>query len=664
MLQAWRYQFVVLLLAACSRSEIVTLARPTDEGSVSSSDSGAGGTGAPGGAPGRDAGGAPDPKQEIVISSDALDETEVGVDYSAALRVTGGEPPYVWSVDRTRLPPAMSLANDGRLGALLAGLAERAGTFDFEVTVSDARGRSTARMFTLRVRPRPWIAYRTRLEVGSELGVAETRSSGEGIRVQGLGEVTSFLWSPRGDALLVQSRLPKLDSQIFLVDLAGLGPSRALDAGALVASSETLVDAAWAPNASGFVYRVGPRGTFDSNRAYWVPIADGRPSPSVLIFESATGFWGHPQFSPDGSKVICRGQIFSSSVEIASVDLGGAEPTTAARAGAPLVADGNVSAWSFSPDSRWLLYEADAEIDNVFELYALSTRSTGFGPPIKLNPPLAPNRDVGTAVPGEELDWMPPTWAPTGARIAFVADVEVDGRLDLYVVDLDGEMPSVARRVSHPSPSGRIDSFAWVDSSHIVYSFAPDGGMPPWELWLADAVGQVAARRLDGKGIGGGRLSRVVRAPRRRGFVLMLSGSFVLRPSVHFGTLDETGDARLRFLYEIGGGNSHSPEFSPPGTYLLAPGDLEGAGTARLHGIDLSGPEPGPPTLLGPDERLVCPPNRSECGGLWRSDGLAAAHVVESGKLIVTEFVGTVPAAPREVRDPKSAPIDSLAWPP
>lgn len=68
------------------------------------------------------------------ISTTALPPVLIGTAYSAQLNATGGTQPYAWSVSASSLPPGLSL--DPVSGAI-SGTPSSAGTFSFEVTVSD-----------------------------------------------------------------------------------------------------------------------------------------------------------------------------------------------------------------------------------------------------------------------------------------------------------------------------------------------------------------------------------------------------------------------------------------------------------------------------------------------------------------------------------------------
>lgn len=82
----------------------------------------------------------------LVISTNTqLPSAVPNVAYSQTLTAAGGTGPYQWAVTGGALPPGMSLST----GGVLSGTPSSAGTFTFQVTVTDSTGASAVRQFTL-----------------------------------------------------------------------------------------------------------------------------------------------------------------------------------------------------------------------------------------------------------------------------------------------------------------------------------------------------------------------------------------------------------------------------------------------------------------------------------------------------------------------------------
>ena len=132
-------------------------------------------------------------------------------------------------------------------------------------------------------------------------------------------------------------------------------------------------------------------------------------------------FVGGLQFSPDSSRVLYLADQDTDEVfEIYSVPSTGGPST---KLNGPLVAGGDVAftGFQFSPDGSRVLYYADQDTDNVNEIYIVPA---GGGTPVKLNGPLP----VGGDVTGFNLQF-----SPDGSRVLYGADQNVDDVFEIFV---------------------------------------------------------------------------------------------------------------------------------------------------------------------------------------------------------------------------------------
>ena len=90
---------------------------------------------------------------------------------------------------------------------------------------------------------------------------------------------------------------------------------------------------------------------------------------------------------------------------------------------------GDVQEFLFTPDGTRIVYLADQDQDEVFELF--SVPSTG-GTPVRLNPTLA----ADAAVEAFAI-------APDGARVVYTSDQETDDQLELFSVPTDGSQAAI-----------------------------------------------------------------------------------------------------------------------------------------------------------------------------------------------------------------------------
>jgi Tol biopolymer transport system component len=202
-------------------------------------------------------------------------------------------------------------------------------------------------------------------------------------------------------------------------------------------------------------------------------------------------------WSPDSSTLVY--QVLEAGENLYAVDVSGADPGAPdqvnpppAVAGGRVVPSAGSLAW-WSPDGSKILYLGDLEADEQYELYVTSFAGGAAGATHKVNGALVAGGDVA--------DMRSSTfWSPDGSKVLFRADQEVDDRFDLYVVDMSGEVPGMPQRVNQDleSPAGVPDNppvgglyFAWSpDSTRVVYmELRSQFDFLAGSLWVVDVSG-------------------------------------------------------------------------------------------------------------------------------------------------------------------------------
>jgi hypothetical protein len=92
------------------------------------------------------------PARALVITnqSGTLAPGQVGVSYAIGVFADGGVSPYRWSVVAGQLPPGLSLTTSpGRI----TGTPTTSGTFTFTLRVTDERGQTATRQFSITITP-------------------------------------------------------------------------------------------------------------------------------------------------------------------------------------------------------------------------------------------------------------------------------------------------------------------------------------------------------------------------------------------------------------------------------------------------------------------------------------------------------------------------------
>lgn len=137
--------------------------------------------------------------------------------------------------------------------------------------------------------------------------------------------------------------------------------------------------------------------------------------PSIFDFKIA----------PDNEYIVYRLRNVDSQFELYSVTMDGS--VTECLNG-DLVPDGNVLTYEITPDSTYVVYRADEEIDGMNKLYRANI--DGAGTRLRLTPWDFP---AGGNVTSFKI-------TPNSLGVVYKADQEVDDRFDLFAVSISGAL--------------------------------------------------------------------------------------------------------------------------------------------------------------------------------------------------------------------------------
>jgi hypothetical protein len=161
------------------------------------------------------------------------------------------------------------------------------------------------------------------------------------------------------------------------------------------------------------------------------------------------------------------------------------QPAAATRISGPLPAFGDVVSYQITPDGSRVIYLADPQVSNKYELF--SVPADGSAPPVRLHDELLPDRD---------LIWH--TLTPDGAQVVFAIEREIGQRFErtLFSVPSDGSAPAVALRL----PTGFNDEMNSVSGFRVtndvlIVEFV-NRVEEAWELFRSDLSGAAPAQRL------------------------------------------------------------------------------------------------------------------------------------------------------------------------
>lgn len=97
------------------------------------------------------------PPAALVITNNSLPNGNVGALYNAQLAVTGGQPPYYWSlaIGSANPPPGLVINPNG----FISGTPTSSGLFSFKVQATDVNSSSTNKVFAVLINPRPILLF-------------------------------------------------------------------------------------------------------------------------------------------------------------------------------------------------------------------------------------------------------------------------------------------------------------------------------------------------------------------------------------------------------------------------------------------------------------------------------------------------------------------------
>lgn len=294
----------------------------------------------------------------------------------------------------------------------------------------------------------------------------------------------------------------------------------------------------WSPDSRRLLFRAQASG-FGASRLVAVDAdgTDGVELSAAVPFQ-ITGVLGDGEWAPDGSRIafIARRPGGGGSVCV-TMTADGQGFVDASGTPVP-VAGADISGFLWSPDSARLAIRGSLEVAGRVDLYVVF--ADGSSPRVRVSPvPVV----GGGSVPVFE-------WSPTGARIAYTADVEVATQLDLFTVAPDGT--GHVRVNGTTVAGGDVERCLWSpDGSRVAFvgDVAADGVS---ELFVVPAAGG-ARTRLSGSIVSGGDVNplqltsgpRSPWSPDGARLVYVADAEVDERQDLHLVRVDGTEPARL-----------------------------------------------------------------------------------------------------------------------
>ncbi|MEM8535191.1 MAG: Calx-beta domain-containing protein [Chloroflexota bacterium] len=290
------------------------------------------------------------------------------------------------------------------------------------------------------------------------------------------GDISNYYLISPDSTYVVYAADREIDDEIelFSVPVAG-GTSEQLN-DPLPINGDVALDFAISPDSSRVVY-IAEQEVDEREEMYSVPITGGTPvklNKNLLANRDVSEDF---VISPDSSRVVYFADQDTDEVkELYSVPLAG-PAAEGVKLNGPLVAGGEVDRFAelqISADSRRVIYRADQDTDNMFELYSVPLAGPA-AEGVKLNGPL---------VAGGEVDLYNYQISGDSSYVMYLADQEVDNRDELYRVPLAG---GAVTKLNGPLVAGgRVrGAILSPDDTWVVYNAFQDD-ITKAELYVAD----------------------------------------------------------------------------------------------------------------------------------------------------------------------------------
>ena len=234
-----------------------------------------------------------------------------------------------------------------------------------------------------------------------------------------------YTFTPDGSRILyLADQETNFDLELYSAPSDGSGPVVKLNP-TLVASGD-VIQYELTPDGSRVVFLANPTLSF-AYELFSAPV-DGSAPATKLNTVTPAGTLNEFLITPDGQTVVFRGQldILQSAVYQVPID-GSAAPV---QLSGTMVANGRATQIAYDAFGEQVVYVADQEVDEKFELYSAPLQG-GFTP-VKLSGVLPANGDVSLLLDD-----------PSSGRVVFAADQAIDEVFDLFGVPADGSSGAV-----------------------------------------------------------------------------------------------------------------------------------------------------------------------------------------------------------------------------
>ena len=235
------------------------------------------------------------------------------------------------------------------------------------------------------------------------------------------------------------------------------------------------------------LFYLADAGNLGQDELWSVPVDGSSPAVKLNPVLAPGGYVHGFEVSPDSSRVIYHADArVQFQRELYTVPSTGPSNQAQRISGDP-VAGGEVGLASISPDSAWVVYRADQNVDEQFELFAVPADGSASAHP--LVPPMVAAGDV--------VDFQIDA---ASERVVYRANALDASKVELFSVPITGP-PSAAARLNADLPASPVgvDSYRLLDDAARSVAFVADQQVAGRiELWAAPIDGSAPPRSLSG----------------------------------------------------------------------------------------------------------------------------------------------------------------------
>lgn len=530
----------------------------------------------------------------LALLTTSLPGGNAGRLYEAEIEASGGQPPYAWAVTSGALPVGLTLPPGGTPSTRLAGQLQAEGVFVFEITVGDQRGSTVRRMFEVTVGPAPTPPVITTITAPTGF-VCEGYEATVGLQ-GGFGNLT---WTVAGGMLppgVTLSAVPGVGARLTgYPTTAGTFPFtlRVEDALGQFATQPLSVEVQ-ARNGVAPARWGALVGRVQSNirTVLLSDLCGATPSPAVPVAPTGRLFSNAVELAPDNRSVAFIGDYRQSGVqELFIVDLTGATPSTPRLLHPPGTFGRDVRTFAYAPDGRTIAFGGDLNVDGRTEVWTVDVS----------NPAMPGTPTVVSSVPVVNVNTQPIFyWSPDSALLAYRGVFQIAGRQDLYVT-------RPGSTTGHTEVSTLTDRFSdvvdvvWSPTSNGLAYVADQDVDNQFEAYYALRIGTGLAPALrvsavrSGGDVRSGRMG--ISADGTRLAYIANQDSFA--DELYLVTLGAMPSPPVRLNPQLA--NSQDVvdvEWSPTATRLVYVSDQERSGRDEAYVVDLSGAAPTTPAKV------------------------------------------------------------------